>query len=105
MWCRFIEEIDDARKYPELDALRHVCPEIDFVDQNNPDATRWLTVLHVAYKRNCTSVARSLNLRVRSQKPNIILVSSHPKAAQWVYVYLSPVSSTASRMRKPSRVA
>ncbi len=85
MWCRFVEEIDDARKYPELDALRHVSPAIDFVDQTNLDATRWLTALHVAYKGNSVPVARSLNYRVANQKPDIIVVSSHPKAEQWVY--------------------
>ena len=47
MWCRFVEEIDDARKYPELDALRQrePCDRLCRSDQPRCDT--------VAHRASC----------------------------------------------------
>lgn len=84
-WARFRDEVSDGTKYPELAALSHVCDLMELVDQNSLTATRWLTALHVAYRKNRYSVARSINNRVAMQKPDIVLVTSHPDFAKWAY--------------------
>lgn len=47
------------------------------------DHIRWLTVLHVAYEKNCQSTRKELNDCVFYYSPDMVLVTSHPKADQY----------------------
>ena len=80
-WCRFVNEIV---KYPELNKLRRACKAITCNDQGNP-TIRWLTALHVAYEEGAPEVNRILSERIEKQKPEVVLMTAHTKAARWAY--------------------
>ena len=80
LWSRFVDE----KKYPELSALRQVCAAMKVDDHGNSTATRWLTVLHVAYRESAAEVKKALDARVM-KKPDMVLVTAHPLFEGWAY--------------------
>ena len=78
LWFRFVDEIADEGKYPELNALRQACAAMKVDEHGNSTATRWLTVLHVAYRENAAEVKKSLDARVKEKKPHMVLVTARP---------------------------
>ncbi len=82
IWQCFIEEI---AKYPELNSLLKACQAMRFDDQGDPEAVRWLTALHVAYRENVDEVRTALTSRIDEHKPTLVLVTSHPQSAQWAF--------------------
>ena len=85
LWRRFVDEIADEENYPELNALRQVCAALKVDDHGNSTATRWLTVLHVAYGESAAEVKKSLDARVRKKKPHMVLVTAGPGFDGWAY--------------------
>ena len=85
LWCRFVDEIADEEKYPELNALRQVCAAMKVDKHGNSTATRWLTVLHVAYRESAAVVKKALDARVRKKKPHMVLVTARPGFDGWAY--------------------
>ena len=85
MWDRFVMEIADKKKYPNLNALRQVCTTMKFGDQGRPTATRWLTALHVAYEENAAEVKKAIDTHVKNWKPDLIVVTTHPQNAEELY--------------------
>lgn len=90
LWSRFVDEIADIAKYPQLGALRRACVEMKFNNQREASATRWLTVFHVAYKENFREVGRLLTARVEDENPDLVFVTSHPFS--WPQSTYSPVA-------------
>lgn len=87
LWQRFVNEIADSTKYPELDALNQVCATMAFDDGLRHYATQWLTVLHVAYAENAEEVKRTLESRITNKirKTSLILVTAHPGSVVSAY--------------------
>ena len=85
IWDRFVKEIANKKKYPELNILRKVCAAMKTDDQGSRAATSWLTALHVAYEENAVEVREELDCRVKSGKPDLILVTTHPQNSQAAY--------------------
>ena len=86
-WVRLIKEVADKDKYPRLKDLRQVCSTLKF--RNKPrhsEETCWLTALHVAYEENADAVKDELDAEVGKWEPDIVLVTTHPKADDWAYV-------------------
>ena len=84
LWHDFVRETSDAEKYPELAALQRVLKAIRPCVRRNA-STRWLTALHVAYKKNAEPVANALDREVGTWKPDVVLVTSRSEAACWAY--------------------
>ena len=84
VWLRFVKEINDAEKYPNLGALRQVAKVVK-TSARLDAPTRWLTALHVAYKENAYAVKSDLDLVVQDWKPDVVLVTSRGDAAGWAY--------------------
>ena len=85
LWRRFVDEIADEENYPELNALRQVCAALKVDNHGNSTATRWLTVLHVAYGESAAEVKKSLDARVSKKKPHMVLVTARPGFDGWAY--------------------
>ena len=85
MWERFVDEISVEEEYPELDALRQVCREMRFDNQRGSSTIRWLAVLHVAYRENVSEVKNEIDSRVENQKPDLVLVTTHPENTSWAF--------------------
>ena len=85
LWTSFIDEIADKNKYPELDALRQVCDSMKVDGHGNSTATRWLTVLHVAYRESAAEVKKALDARVKKKKPHMVLVTARRGFDRWAY--------------------
>ena len=93
MWHRFIREIRDKGKYPELEQLWEVCVAIKILNRHGRvAATRWLTVLHVAYEENAKEVKSRLDTAVSKWKPDVVLVTAHPMAYEWAYFLDEPAA-------------
>ena len=82
IWQCFIEEIAN---YPELNSLQEVCKVMKFDAQDDAEATRWLTVLHVAYEENAPQVKRELDAQVVEWEPDVIVVTTHEVSEAWAY--------------------
>ena len=85
LWRRFVDEIADEEDYPEFNALRRVCAAMRVDDRGNSTATRWLTVLHVAYSESEAEVKKALDARVSKKKPHMVLVTARPGFDGWAY--------------------
>ena len=89
LWNRFMDEIADEAEYPELDALRRACADINCDNLDESSAARWLTVFHVAYQKNFREVGRLLTAHVEEENPDLVFVTSHP--GSWPTYTYSPV--------------
>ena len=85
IWTRFVKEIANKKKYPELKKLRKVCAAMKTDNQDSRVATRWVTALHVAYEESAVEVREELDRRVKSGNPDLILVTTHPQNTQAAY--------------------
>ena len=97
LWRRFVDEIADEKTYPELNTLRQVCTTMKVGNYGNPSATRWLTVLHVAYRESAAEVKKALDARISKTEPDVVLVTAHPGFDGWAY---SLDESTGYRKRE-----
>ena len=80
IWSAFLNEIE---MYPELSALRRVCDEMRFGDgEIRTKSLVWLTALHVAYKKNAPTVKSELADIIGSNRPEIMLATTH-KASEF----------------------
>ncbi len=82
IWHNFVKEI---AKYPELSSLREVCRTMNFDAQDDLEAMRWLTALHVAYEENAPDVKQKLDARVAEWNPDVVLVTTHEVSEDWAY--------------------
>lgn len=85
-WRRFVQEIGDTYKYPQLEDLRQACDAIRTkVQTQTPATTRWLTALHVAYEENAGEVGEAMDEVAAQWKPEVILVTARQIAEDWAY--------------------
>lgn len=100
MWHQFVEEISDMDKYPRLKGLRQICSAMKIRKEHKAKAaTRWLTALHVAYEENAEEVEDALDKKVKEWEPDVVLVTTHPMADEWVY---SPYGRDRTAQQKQS---
>ena len=98
LWEEFLHEINNEKRYRNLESLRHACRQLtigDFEEANwlcqqfhqeeNLSSARWLSVIHVAYEESFDSVNRSLGRITREWRPDIILVTSHESSINYAY--------------------
>ena len=85
LWTKFVGEIDDHSKHPELYRLRQVLSRIEFGKFGASSANRWLTALHVAYKENAAQVKEILDAIVNWGEPNVILITAPSVASGYAY--------------------
>ena len=86
LWDRFVDEINDEEEYPGLEELRQVCAATKLGNHyGRRAATRWLTVLHVAYKENTEDVKSRLDKAISKWKPDVVVVTARPMAYEWAY--------------------
>ena len=85
IWSAFIGEIASRRKYPTLNALRRVCRSMTFEAQRKDADTSWLSALHVAYEGNAPQVKSALADRIRQERPDLVIVTSHPRNALYAF--------------------
>ena len=103
LWDKFIREVTIGG-YPSLEKVQKACGVLSFVNpsgwtdtppwvryssffdySSGPNDNRWLTALHVAYEDSHYEVSKELNRIVKRDKPQKILVTSHPGAFQWAF--------------------
>lgn len=99
IWQCFVEEIG---KYSELNSLQEMCKVMKFDAQDDPDAARWLTALHVAY-RECSykaKIEQGLGELVQGYDPRVVLITTHPQNIQSAY---SPGVSAYEKHEKTLR--
>ncbi len=82
VWHAFVHK---TRRNKRLDALRDVCHEMRFDDQESSANVRWLTALHVAYKENAVEVKNALDNLVVNESPHIVLVTTHEGSARHAF--------------------
>ena len=78
IWEAFTGEIADLRKYPTLNALWRVCRSMTSEAHRDDADARWLSALHVAYEGNAPQVKSTLADRTQQERPDLIIVTSHP---------------------------
>ena len=88
IWAAFVREITHSEKYPELNTLRQVCGKMTFENYVENATVRWLSVLHVAYKENADEVENALATRIKEERIDLVIVTSHPGSASFAF---SPV--------------
>ena len=104
IWHEFRTELDrDA----QLDGPREVCSAINLEFQEiesdtspiryNTQESRWLTVLHVSYRKNTRLARKDLNSHIRCNRPDLVLVTFHPEAAEYSFCPNQPGYNLAHR--------
>ena len=88
IWAAFVREITHSEKYPELNTLRQVCGKMTFENYVGNATVRWLSVLHVAYRENANEVENALATRIKEERIDLVIVTSHPGSASFAF---SPV--------------
>ena len=84
IWMRFINEIANKAKYPDLEPLRKASQEmmrlrVPGLDKQRSTQVIWLTALHVAYGQNAEEVKNSLDEYIAVNRPDMVLVSVNGK--------------------------
>ena len=89
IWETFTSEIASRRKYPTLNALRRVCRDVTSEAHRKDADTSWISVLHVAYEENAPQVESALAGRIRQERPELVVVTAHPRSVASTFSPLS----------------
>ena len=83
IWSAFLNE---TQRYPVLSALRRVSDEMRFDDgEIGTQSLVWLAALHVAYRENASEVERALANVVERERPEVVLVTTHERSADYAF--------------------
>ena len=104
LWNQFVREITIG-DYPDLSDVLRACSTLKFSKASGQcvavskveystfsganfdlESIRWLTALHVAYEENEKEVHQKLDSFVAKEKPELILVTTHPISRQSAYI-------------------
>ncbi len=82
IWRQFVNGLE---KNPKLHNLQRVCRKMLVNSPADCPTTRWLTALHVAYSKNNKAVKNALDCIVKIEKPDVVLITSHPGSVSYAF--------------------